>query len=84
MSYYDDEIKKELEEGLEYTEREIASLLYFKEGSTVLSPDTSNFSSNGTKMYVVANKFEVFLHQCKDLTYQMPNQKKFIYVVNAV
>lgn len=84
MSYYDDEIKKELDQGEEYTEREIASLLYYREGSKVLSDDVSQFHSTGQKKFIVENKFEAFLHQCIDRKYQIPNFKEYIYVVKQI
>jgi hypothetical protein len=85
LSFYNNKILDELEEGMEYTEREIARILYFNEGTIVLCSDTSRFNLDSkTTKYKVINKLETYLHECKNRNYHLPNNKRVIYHIKGV
>ncbi|UNP78395.1 hypothetical protein MN033_09535 [Bacillus nitratireducens] len=85
MAYYEDEIKKDLQVGETYTEREIASIIYFDvKGSLVICDSISQFNSSGNRKFKVDDRLEQYVHQHIGDSYRIPSEKSKVFVVKQV
>jgi len=87
MSFYEDEIKKELNLGEVYTEREISSIVYFSP-HMILCKDKRQFSPTGNWSFKVVDKMDTYVHvndQNGRGAYRVPPMdKKTVYVIEQV
>ncbi|MFJ7471132.1 hypothetical protein ACIQWI_21555 [Peribacillus frigoritolerans] len=80
MSFYEDEIPKDLEVGEEYTSRQIQIFLQVKRNIIVLEdsgflPDSDEFK------YKVTNKSSKYVHRNDNNSYIIPSIETVIYEV---
>lgn len=84
MAFFEDEIIKDLEVGNTYTEREISSILYFKDNTMVICEDTKHFKSDNTvSKYKVLERTEAYIHEKRN-NYVIPNGTTIVYWVMKV
>lgn len=87
MSYYEDEIPKELTLDGKYTSRQIYLFMIENKDVIILSDSVHlSFSSNDIE-YMVKAKKENFIHKLADNSYKthmIPNRKTRIYEISRI
>ncbi|MEK5521586.1 hypothetical protein [Heyndrickxia sp. FSL W8-0423] len=87
MSFFEDEILNDLKVGEIYTEREITSIIYFKDNVVILCQESSQFHSSNTETkYKVLDRTETFVHtrDARSQSYILPNEKTIIYKIERI
>lgn len=81
---YEDEILKELEEGMTYPESVIYNLIFNNKDVFVISQSCDQFQSQSSREFTVLKKCVAYMHKCNDLgEYCIPlSNKSTVYYVN--
>lgn len=86
MTYFHDEVPKELKVDEVYTSREILTFLYENKDAIILA-DISHITDNSHIRYKVLRKIEKYVHRQSETnyrTYRIPNSETAIYELERV
>ncbi|WP_192797660.1 MULTISPECIES: hypothetical protein [unclassified Bacillus (in: firmicutes)] len=83
MSYYDNEVRKELEVEKVYTGRELAIFMdNARDNIMVLCDQNRSFDMNSEDKYKIFNRLDTYSHTHYDYSHQV--NRKVVYIVKRV
>lgn len=86
LSYYEEEILKELDCGNQYTSRQLAIFVVENSDSIVISKDNTDFDCYPEMKHKVIQKLNGYVHSgsSRERKYYIPNKSQRIYYVERL
>ena len=82
MFFIKGELLSDLNEGIQYTEKQLIEFLTDNENIAIIGEESKHLNGISSRKHTILKKFDGYIHNASSGTYRIPVNKKHIYFID--